>query len=80
MISTLKRPVPLEHYLYATGDLHKIVDPKGTFLTRGYQTAINALKEKQAKAGKKFGRGGGDKQVSFQPPKTSFLPLILLLL
>lgn len=41
VISTLKRPVPLEHYLY-TGNSQKtqnelflLVDARGTFLTRG---------------------------------------------
>lgn len=35
VISTAKRPVPLEHYLYAGRDLHKIVDADRNFLTAG---------------------------------------------
>ncbi len=35
VISTAKRPVPLEHYLYAGRDLHKIVDEDRNFLTLG---------------------------------------------
>lgn len=35
VISTPKRPVPLEHFLYAAKDLHKIVDAKGQFLSSG---------------------------------------------
>lgn len=36
VISTPKRPVPLEHYLYAGRDTFKIVDAKGEFLNQGY--------------------------------------------
>lgn len=36
VISTAQRPVPLEHYLYAGRDLHKIVDASRNFLTQGY--------------------------------------------
>ena len=35
VISTAKRPVPLEHYLYAGKDLHKIVNADRKFLTEG---------------------------------------------
>ena len=35
VISTAKRPVPLEHYLYAGRDIHKIVDADRTFITQG---------------------------------------------
>jgi len=36
VISTPQRPVPLEHYLYAGRDIHKIVDKTGNFLGQGY--------------------------------------------
>lgn len=36
VISTAKRPVPLEHYLYAGKELWKIVDASRTFLNQGY--------------------------------------------
>lgn len=36
VISTLQRPVPLEHYLYANRDMYKVVDPKRNFLAQGY--------------------------------------------
>lgn len=46
MISTMKRPVPLEHYLY-TGNSTKtqkemflLVDAVGNFLTKGYRSLI----------------------------------------
>lgn len=38
VISTAKRPVPLEHYLYAGRELFKIVDASRTFLFHGYET------------------------------------------
>ncbi|KAI0715060.1 antiviral helicase [Earliella scabrosa] len=49
VISTAKRPVPLEHYLYAGRDLHKIVDADRNFLTQGYKSAGEALRRKQDK-------------------------------
>jgi len=35
VISTPMRPVPLEHFLWAGRDLHKIVDSKSKFLGSG---------------------------------------------
>ncbi|XP_062604203.1 superkiller complex protein 2-like [Saccostrea cucullata] len=71
VISTLKRPVPLEHYLYTgtsgktSNELFKIVDEKKTFLTNGYHKALDAKKEK-SKASQGFGpkgtRGGKPQQ------------------
>ncbi|KAI0361085.1 antiviral helicase [Trametes cingulata] len=49
VISTAKRPVPLEHYLYAGRDLHKIVDANRNFLSQGYKDAGEALRRKQDK-------------------------------
>ncbi|PSS29697.1 hypothetical protein PHLCEN_2v2845 [Hermanssonia centrifuga] len=49
VISTAKRPVPLEHYLYAGRELHKIVRADRTFLTQGYVSAGEALRRKQDK-------------------------------
>ncbi|KAH9178867.1 antiviral helicase [Lactarius sanguifluus] len=49
VIYTSKRPVPLEHYLYAGRDTHKIVDANGNFLPQGYKDAGEALKRKQDK-------------------------------
>ncbi|XP_015683105.1 helicase SKI2W [Protobothrops mucrosquamatus] len=61
VISTLKRPVPLEHYLY-TGNSQKtqkelflLVDPRGTFLTKGYYDAVEAKKERSSKHSQTFG-------------------------
>ncbi|KAI9444948.1 antiviral helicase [Lactarius indigo] len=49
VIYTSKRPVPLEHYLYAGRDTHKIVNSDGQFLSQGYKDAGEALKRKQDK-------------------------------
>ncbi|SGY79528.1 BQ5605_C008g05156 [Microbotryum silenes-dioicae] len=57
VISTPKRPVPLEHYLYAGKELHKIVDAKGQFLGTGYKEANESLKRKQEKDREAAGLG-----------------------
>ncbi|GBE77514.1 Putative ATP-dependent RNA helicase [Sparassis crispa] len=49
VISTAKRPVPLEHYLYAGRELYKIVDADRNFVTQGYKDAGEALRRKQDK-------------------------------
>ncbi|KIK70472.1 hypothetical protein GYMLUDRAFT_65706 [Collybiopsis luxurians FD-317 M1] len=49
VISTAQRPVPLEHYLYAGRELHKIVDAQRKFLTIGYKDAGESLRRKQDK-------------------------------
>ncbi|KZT72960.1 ATP-dependent RNA helicase [Daedalea quercina L-15889] len=49
VISTAKRPVPLEHYLYAGREMYKIVDAERRFLSLGYKEAGEALRRKQDK-------------------------------
>ncbi|KAH9950987.1 antiviral helicase, partial [Amylocystis lapponica] len=49
VISTAKRPVPLEHYVYAGRELYKVVDADRHFLTQGYKDAGEALRRKQDK-------------------------------
>ncbi|KAJ9111455.1 hypothetical protein QFC19_001224 [Naganishia cerealis] len=49
VISTPKRPVPLEHYLWAGKELHKIVDASSHFLPEGYKSAGDSLRRKQEK-------------------------------
>lgn len=49
VISTPKRPVPLEHFLYSGKELHKIVDSKGQWLSTGYRDAGESVKRKQDK-------------------------------
>ena len=43
VISTPKRPVPLEHYLWADKAMHKIVDADKKFLDKGWKEANVAL-------------------------------------
>ncbi|XP_063755092.1 LOW QUALITY PROTEIN: helicase SKI2W [Eleginops maclovinus] len=64
VISTMKRPVPLEHYLY-TGNSTKtqkemflLGDATGNFLTKGYYAAIDAKKERTSKHAQSFGTKG----------------------
>ena len=55
VISTPKRPVPLEHYLYTGSnaktrdDLFLLQDAAGNFLQEGHKKADRALKEKESK-------------------------------
>lgn len=46
VISTPKRPVPLEHYLWAGKAMHKIVDADKKFLDRGWKEANIAMSGK----------------------------------
>ncbi|XP_019620739.1 PREDICTED: helicase SKI2W-like [Branchiostoma belcheri] len=72
VISTLKRPVPLEHFLY-TGNSKQtskerflIVDSARNFLTKGYYAAIDAKKARASKSSSGYGakgtRGGDPRQ------------------
>lgn len=73
VISTTKRPVPLEHYLWADKRMFKIVDANRSFTEKGWKDANDALsgrdkqiaaeqkakeKEDAAVAAGKGGRGG----------------------
>ncbi|KAG0146023.1 hypothetical protein CROQUDRAFT_63310 [Cronartium quercuum f. sp. fusiforme G11] len=49
VISTPKRPVPLEHFLYASKDMYKILNAKGEFLGQGFKDASESLKRAQVK-------------------------------
>ncbi|KAK5107409.1 hypothetical protein LTR62_001313 [Meristemomyces frigidus] len=72
VISTPKRPVPLEHYLWADKKMFKIVDSNKHFIEKGWKDANDAMtgKDKQIEAEKKAkekedaaaaaGRGGRD--------------------
>lgn len=57
VISTAKRPVPLEHHLYAGKEIFKIVDSRGQFLSQGYKDAGESLKRKQEKEREAAGLG-----------------------
>ncbi|XP_059165640.1 superkiller complex protein 2-like [Physella acuta] len=64
VVSTLYRPVPLEHYLYTgnsiktSNELFLLVDAKGNFLTPGYNKAMEAKKERASKSSQSFGAKG----------------------
>lgn len=46
VISTPKRPVPLEHYLWANKNVHKIVDEEKNFIEKGWKDAHQAIQGK----------------------------------
>ncbi|KAI5463951.1 NUC185 domain-containing protein [Mariannaea sp. PMI_226] len=46
VISTPKRPVPLEHYLWAGKDIHKIVDSEKKFIEKGWKDAHQVIQNK----------------------------------
>ncbi|KAI8930243.1 NUC185 domain-containing protein [Entophlyctis helioformis] len=66
VISTPKRPVPLEHHLYVEKELYKIVDHSKTFIAAGYKKAHDVLHAPQkevarpdaSRGGARGGRGG----------------------
>ncbi|KAK4190592.1 NUC185 domain-containing protein [Podospora australis] len=65
VISTPKRPVPLEHYLWANKNIYKIVDPEKRFVEKGWKDANAALqgKDKPPKAIEAApARGGGNQR------------------
>ncbi|XP_074623537.1 superkiller complex protein 2-like [Acropora palmata] len=61
VISTPKRPVPLQHFLYTgnsnktSNELFMIVDANSKFLTRGYDAAVEAKKEREGKGKGAYG-------------------------
>ncbi|KAK3811889.1 MAG: antiviral helicase [Benniella sp.] len=60
VISTPKRPVPLEHHLFANREVYKIVDAKQTWSNLGYKNAQDAVAKKEAETKAALrGRGGG---------------------
>ena len=66
VISTSKRPVPLEHYLWAGKDMHKIVNSDRKFIDNGWKAAndilsgLDKIKEQRAiEASAASSRGGG---------------------
>lgn len=57
VISTTKRPVPLEHFLYADKDIYRVVNADGRFVPDGVTRASAALTRKQDRDGPVAGRG-----------------------
>ncbi|KAK7750058.1 Antiviral helicase ski2 [Diatrype stigma] len=64
VISTPKRPVPLEHYLWAGKNIHKIVDSQKRFLEKGWKEADQAIrgKDKVLPAPAAASRGGANQR------------------
>lgn len=63
VISTPKRPVPLEHYLWAGKNMFKIVGPDKKFIESGWKEANDAITGKdkiKPPAEKSDNRGGGN--------------------
>ena len=75
VISTPKRPVPLEHHLWADKAMHKIVDENKKFLERGWKEANTAMsgRDKLPPPGQANGsanlRGGTVADVRGQPQR-----------
>ncbi|KAL0937848.1 ATP-dependent RNA helicase [Colletotrichum truncatum] len=62
VISTPKRPIPLEHYLWAGKGIHKIVDSDKKFIEKGWKDANHAIQGKdkpKVLESTNSGRGGG---------------------
>lgn len=63
VISTLKRPVPLQHFLYAGKELFKLFDASSGYLPGAYGAAkaklLPASDKSKAGGGSSGGRGGG---------------------
>lgn len=82
VISTMKRPVPLEHYLY-TGNSTKtqkemflLVDAVGNFLTKGYYAAVDAKKERTSKHAQSFGTKSTSHNTSASQDRAVWLTLL----
>lgn len=58
VISTPKRPVPLEHYLWAGKDIHKIVDSEKNFMEKGWKDAHHAIQKPKSAETTVATRGG----------------------
>ena len=50
VISTTKRPVPLEHYLFYDKDIVKIVDADKTYIAQGWKTVYERIKKPTIKS------------------------------
>ena len=81
VISTLKRPVPLEHYLY-TGNSGKtrderflLQDANGRFVTDGHKKAEMAKKSRQSK-GQQYGAKGVKDRVGPMQEKNILITLV----
>jgi len=85
VVSTSKRPVPLEHYLYTgnssktINELFMILDADKNFLTSSYKKAVEAKKERSSKVSQSFGAKGTRHNVTPQQDKNIWLSVIEML-
>jgi len=85
VVSTSKRPVPLEHFLYTgnssktINELFLILDADKNFLTAGYKKAVEAKKERSSKVSQSFGAKGTRYNVTPQQDKNIWLSVIEML-
>lgn len=82
VISTLKRPVPLEHHLYTGNstktqkELFLLIDASGNFLTKGYYAAVEAKKERTSKHAQSFGTKNTSQNTTPNQDKAVWLTLL----
>ncbi|XP_059206535.1 helicase SKI2W [Centropristis striata] len=82
VISTMKRPVPLEHYLYTGNstktqkELFLLIDAAGNFLTKGYYAAVDAKKERTSKHAQSFGTKGTSHNTTASQDRSVWLTLL----
>jgi antiviral helicase SKI2 len=68
VISTTKRPVPLEHYLFFDKEIVKIVDSDKKYIAQGWKTVYDRIKKPTADV-KSSSKGPREKTVSKQTSK-----------
>ncbi|XP_041481057.1 helicase SKI2W-like [Lytechinus variegatus] len=84
VISTLKRPVPLEHFLYTgnsnktSNELFLLVDAKKNFLQQGYKQAVQAKKDRATKSSTGFG-AKGTREGHFKSDKNVYMSVVEML-
>jgi len=61
VVTTNYRPVPLQHYLYAGGEMFKVLDSNGGLDTAAYTKAGDAFMKKDDKKKDDKGKGSGGK-------------------
>lgn len=64
VISTPKRPVPLEHHIWANKNIYKIVDSEKKFIEKGWKDANSALQRRDQPKNEvaNNARGGGNQR------------------
>ncbi|EDW24673.1 GL24270 [Drosophila persimilis] len=82
VISTLKRPVPLQHFLYtgaggkSRDDIFLLVDANGRYLQGNYEKAVERKKEMQGKSKSGAGASGSKNYVNAKQEQYTWIGLI----